>query len=513
MMLSRDTLASVRRFSVGACGASTAAWIYNRDDLRFLTATVLTLAVAVFCWFQQSKLSQRASQDLADGRLQELVGRAEHQSQELNPLAFQRKIADVIRSFAKYAKLVKAGDAGRQRIKAAKQQLRVLAAFLETPLINDSCNYGWSRDWERACHTDSPDIHEELTVLYPTIIAAADSAGYASSGGPSSITHLADSCRRLLNKPAATDFLQRWEEQGVSSFAEDTDSPGGYNVGPQRQRVKKSSSKKRSKRASNFCIPGFCLGRDVEASSSSSEGEETLGTDLLNDITNAPIMNTRVSFADPTVMMVRGRKYLKDGCKVFSKSAMLECMGVHRFNPAEPVTHYAACKDARTLLSQLRAAGDTRFMFIVNWLISPNQVVAVFAVPDHPEWSESPEGRLWSRFIHEMSDEERNRRVKLIPRVIQAPWLVKQALPEMPSLIGKKIPITWLSGPDYLEASIDCIPSEVARRTLRLMQGACKEFAIAIYMLIEALEYEELPERILASFVHPRTDMPALPEM
>eukprot|EP00929_Paragymnodinium_shiwhaense_P027825 TRINITY_DN16248_c0_g1_i1.p1 TRINITY_DN16248_c0_g1~~TRINITY_DN16248_c0_g1_i1.p1 ORF type:complete len:424 (-),score=72.69 TRINITY_DN16248_c0_g1_i1:211-1452(-) len=227
---------------------------------------------------------------------------------------------------------------------------------------------------------------------------------------------------------------------------------------------------------------------------------------------------------DVTQMVVRGPSYLSDSKKVTSPPAMLELLECHYFlvSPATAaaagssssscscVANYAS-QHARpgNAVGRIRQSGDNRFLFIKNYLIDPYQVVVVWAVPEGADWHNSSPGKLWSKFL-KMSTEERNNRLKVIPRIIEAPWLLKMAIPEKPGLVGKKVAITYYQDSDYLEASVNVISSFVGRQTLKVMLRYAKLFSVEVGITIEAQSTEELPERVLCGFSNLKVDMESL---
>jgi len=211
-------------------------------------------------------------------------------------------------------------------------------------------------------------------------------------------------------------------------------------------------------------------------------------------------------------MLLRGPDYLQDQCKVLSSTSMLQMVHLDICTIDDPVVHYAASARAGNIVRAAREAGDRRFLFIMNWLVAPHQVVVVWAVPEEPDWLASPEGLLFSRFL-EMSDDERNARLKFIPRVLEAPFVVRKALPpEIPSIIGRKLPIQYFSGPDYLEVSVAVVASALGRRIVRLMAGSSRYLSLEVFCLIEGQSPEELPERMLGGFSFFSVDMDSIPD-
>lgn len=204
---------------------------------------------------------------------------------------------------------------------------------------------------------------------------------------------------------------------------------------------------------------------------------------------------------DATQALVRGPKYLDDRRKVSSKSAMMELVEVDLVKTNDEMIHYA--KNSRGRVLGLREAGDKRFYFVLNFRLKPLQLAIVWAVPKDVDWMSEPEGVLFQRYC-EMSQEERDQRLKVLPKVLEGPWLVKQGVPDRPGVVGKKLQCLHFLREDHLEVSINCISSPAGRRIVQLLTGASKHFSMQLFIILEGQRQDELPERILGglSFFH-----------
>lgn len=144
------------------------------------------------------------------------------------------------------------------------------------------------------------------------------------------------------------------------------------------------------------------------------------------------------------------------------------------------------------------------------------QVVFYHAIPDllAPGGSGSGSGdrgeeeeeagaasRLLERFVNG-TDAFRNARFKLIPSVVEGPWLVQQAVGTRPALLGKTLRQRFhrgvtANGTAYLEIDVDCNSSPAAGRVVSLVKLYSKQLVIDLGFVIEAQTRDELPERVL----------------
>eukprot|EP00929_Paragymnodinium_shiwhaense_P067904 TRINITY_DN34137_c0_g1_i1.p1 TRINITY_DN34137_c0_g1~~TRINITY_DN34137_c0_g1_i1.p1 ORF type:complete len:508 (+),score=93.97 TRINITY_DN34137_c0_g1_i1:180-1703(+) len=491
-LLTRKTVVALRRASLATAFCSGVVCSYIWQDQRAVGFTLLALSLSVFFWQTEKLQKARGRRRACEQKLRELVQQAEQQSTDLSPASFRERINEIVKSFSCYARVMDMEGAGGTRCATATEQLRVLADYLETPCVNNVCSFGWTPQWDIDCMVLSQDVYEQLALVCKTVIAAAKAQhDNEQKFGPGGILFLAHSCSRLLEHPSSVRFMVRWNQRDDAVLTEDTDSPVGSGF-PVRG-VASTTSNTDSWSWSRLFCPCFERG-DEDSSVVQASGTSLFGR------------------SDPTVMLVRGPNYLNDGNKVFSQSHMLELLNVHYFIPGpQPPSNYA--EHPRSFVQKLREEGDNRFFFVVNLLLDPMQAAAVWAVPEGADWFDSREGQLWHKFCNEMDEYERNHRFKIIPRITQAPWIVKQAVPEIPSIVGTKLPVTWKRGDNYLEGCIDIVRTDFARKIVRHMQSASKHFTVDVYFVIEAVEQDELPERMLCGWGQNPIDMGALPPL
>mmetsp|Transcript_104260 Transcript_104260/g.270266 ORF Transcript_104260/g.270266 Transcript_104260/m.270266 type:complete len:513 (+) Transcript_104260:134-1672(+) len=446
-------------------------------------------------------------------RLKVFANWAKQQVEDTSPETHRQMLDDVIYTFATYAQRLQQDPSPVVR-RAAVLRLRVLIDLLETPAVNIALrdvNWAWLREWDRGS-LDQREARLRCTIIFPTICAAERVQRQERRRW----------CARRENAPVSmhslaylaawcADFLERSDARDALGLGEST-PPGQH-----QSNLPYSSSV-------NFIAAGALY-------SDSSDDEEMspkLGAfkrhpsqmDSLAD-GDAEEVNSEFSRrtfdgesncwddVDATHALVRGPKYLDDRRKAPSKTAMMELVAADLVKTNDEMIHYA--KNSRGRIPGLREAGDKRFYFVINFRLVPLQLALVWAVPSDADWMNEPEGVLFRRYC-EMSPEERDQRLKILPKVLEGPWLVKQSVPDRPGVVGKKLQCQHFLREDHLEMSINCISSPAGRRLVQLLTGAAKHFSMELLIILEGQRQDELPERVLGGFSFFHGDLSRLRE-
>lgn len=97
------------------------------------------------------------------------------------------------------------------------------------------------------------------------------------------------------------------------------------------------------------------------------------------------------------------------------------------------------------------------------------------------------------------TDEQRNGKFKLIPRIAEGSWVIKQSVGTTPVILGRKLTASYHRGPNYMEVDIDIGSSTVAASVVNLVYGATKSLVIDMAVLFEGQAEDELPEQLLGT--------------
>lgn len=232
----------------------------------------------------------------------------------------------------------------------------------------------------------------------------------------------------------------------------------------------------------------------------------------------APIGSHLNCWARPETseFLVRGPKYLSDKKKVPSGDYLFPCRGVDLFltdacpqnvgrNPGVMGGHL---RDVPTFIINFRLPWGVLLLYceipskFVPFLEASTAGDAAIAklLPALKEMT--PPERTAARWL--MNDtEHKNKTLKIVPVIVDGPWVVKSVVGGKPALIGAKLPINYVYQPAegkdalYLEADLDIVASSAARGILSVARSYTQVLTINLGFVIQGNEVDELPEQML----------------
>jgi len=203
------------------------------------------------------------------------------------------------------------------------------------------------------------------------------------------------------------------------------------------------------------------------------------------------------SKAPDNIFKVRGKSYLTDRIKIPSAPAPFTCRGVDMFLTDNPERHIA--RHPSVLGGQL-SLEDT---FLVNFLLPFGNFVIYFSIPPLCSMPKNV-ASVWTKFING-NQQDRDDRLKLLPLVVDGPWIVKKAVGHGPALLGQAIPLQYYftqptdKKKGVYEVDVIITASRIAKGILNVVKSHTKRLTIAFAFIIEAAKESELPETVLAS--------------
>lgn len=213
---------------------------------------------------------------------------------------------------------------------------------------------------------------------------------------------------------------------------------------------------------------------------------------------------------------VRGPNYLSDQKKVPSGDYLFPCRGVDLFlTDACPQN---VGRNAGVMGGRLRDVPT----FIVNFRLPWGVLLLYCEIPPKfvPFVEASTAGDVAVAkllpLLEKMTPPERtaarwllndsvhkNKTLKIVPVVVDGPWVVKSVVGGKPAIIGAKLPITYVYQPAgenkalYLEADLDIVASSAARGILSITRSYTQVLTINLGFVIQGNQADELPEQML----------------
>ncbi len=211
---------------------------------------------------------------------------------------------------------------------------------------------------------------------------------------------------------------------------------------------------------------------------------------------------------------VRGANYLKDKVKVSSGPFLFPLRGVEMFLSdvcPENIGRYQVL-----LSSKLR----NKPTFLINYRLPWGNFVAYHEIPPkflpflkhcyQPESSAPPsmdgmspaEVCVCRYFLAD--DNKKNQTLKIIPKVVKGPWIVKKAADGKPAIVTNKMPTSYHYQPasegkaEYFEVDLDIVASSAARGILAVAQRYTKSLTLDLCFVLQGNTPDELPEQLVA---------------
>jgi hypothetical protein len=197
------------------------------------------------------------------------------------------------------------------------------------------------------------------------------------------------------------------------------------------------------------------------------------------------------------IFRVRSATYLYDRVKAPSGPAPFICRGVDVWLTDNPERHIS--RHPSVLGGRLKEQ-DT---FLVNFLLPFGNFVSYYTIPPIDSFP-AELAKVWTQFIH--GDQQyRDARLKLLPVVVEGPWIVKAAVGPgtSPALLGKVIPLQYYfqhpseDKKGIYEVDVIITASSIAKGILSIVKGHTKSLTLAFGFIIEATDASELPETVL----------------
>lgn len=226
----------------------------------------------------------------------------------------------------------------------------------------------------------------------------------------------------------------------------------------------------------------------------------------------------RWSDPDPSDFEVRGPNYLRDKKKIGSAEYLFPSRGLELLLTDTCPEHVAL--NPRIFGGKLQEVPT----FVINFRLPWGVLLFYFEIPerflpfvragfesisdeerkllDNSLASMPPPERAVGRFL--MNEEKyKNESLKILPVVIDGPWVVRQVVGGKPAIIGNKLPVKYHYGAArsdrslYLEADLDIAASSAARGILSVARSYTQILTLNLGFVVQGNAPDELPEQML----------------
>ncbi len=185
---------------------------------------------------------------------------------------------------------------------------------------------------------------------------------------------------------------------------------------------------------------------------------------------------------------VRGPKYMKDRKKILSADNLFRLIAVDLVQVSEPILSGMCSHPNERVQRGLRAEKEGKlgskmppFIYCVNITLPgkpAHHLVIYYAVddislikPPVDGSSPTPFNNLASKFFFGDSDEFRESTFKLIPRIAKGNFIVKNAVGNKPTILGKKVKNHYIRNERFFELIVDVASDKIAKRVVGLSVG------------------------------------------
>ncbi|KAG3115070.1 hypothetical protein PI124_g6131 [Phytophthora idaei] len=207
---------------------------------------------------------------------------------------------------------------------------------------------------------------------------------------------------------------------------------------------------------------------------------------------------------------LRSKTYLQNKIKETTAPPLFELVWFESFKGThEELMHVCSSKKSFASKAIAKFSNDMPQLFVVTLIISGSLLVATvqyFARTKSSSAEEPTEAeKLWERFLNS-DDAFRSSRFKLIPTIVDGPWVIRKSVGTTPCIIGKAIKTTYYKSPNYLEVHVDISSDTIAKHITLLCRSQSTNFTVDMGFVIEGQVEEELPEALLGCVQYARMD-------
>ena len=215
---------------------------------------------------------------------------------------------------------------------------------------------------------------------------------------------------------------------------------------------------------------------------------------------------------DATGLKIRGPTYLMDKVKIPVGKPLFFLLDCDLFDLPKQTDHVGRYLKHRisslwsdygkpkgyTVIIQLQVPGPPWKSFVMYFgLTNPSTVFD----------NDTPFSRIAKKFFAPQNTTStsgdqnlhkwRNNTFKLIPRCVNAPFVVKRAVGEVPTLLGNKLQQAYYGTSDYFEVDVNISSSRIAQYTVGLALNYAAVVVCDLAFVLQGASPAELPEQLV----------------
>jgi hypothetical protein len=257
---------------------------------------------------------------------------------------------------------------------------------------------------------------------------------------------------------------------------------------------------------------------DVPGSNTGCDKEESNKNDDVATLASTPPFSLPAEHwgdADVSAFIVRGPSFTEDRVKIPAGEPLFDLVAVDLWRLNEgPCPNIAAQPGNRVQLARQR--GDKTWTFVLQFQVPgpPWFAFVAYYVPrDVTNWSlnrkgssggqqdapETPFDRLAKPFFFGDDDDYRDDHFKLIPKVVEGNFIVRNAVGAKPTILGRKLKQHYFRGENYFELDVDIASSAIAQRVVGIAYGYAKLLTVDLCCVLQGDSVDELPEQPFAA--------------
>lgn len=200
---------------------------------------------------------------------------------------------------------------------------------------------------------------------------------------------------------------------------------------------------------------------------------------------------------------LRTSKYLRTGKQKHKKPSdnpiLMPAIGLEMFQGQNECPSHIAQVPESQFYNDIHLEDSDNFYFLLNYKVLGMKTCAcAFFMYDKSIEEDYPQfAKLWKKFI-DGDDDFRNQRFKLFPKIQHGPWILRKTVPNVPTLLGTKVPLQYYRGKNYFEIDVASDQNTLAYTICKMAFPISKQLIVDLCHILQTETEDELPEVIFS---------------